>query len=163
MEPRAAQPARRIEAIEELSAAGIPTGVMVAPVVPGLNDEEIPAILAAASKAGARTAGWVLLRLPKPVDALFDTWLKENYPHRRQRVLHRIRECRSGHISDATFGRRMRGQGVYAQQIDSLFRASARHSGLDRPLPPLNVGAFRRPPRAGEQLSLLASSGATRR
>jgi DNA repair photolyase len=157
LEPRAAQPVRRLEAIAELSEAGVPTGVLVAPIVPGLNEEEIPAILAAAAKAGARTAGWVLLRLPRPVDRLFDNWLKDNYPHRRDRILHRIRECRSGHISDATFGRRMRGQGVYAQHIDSLFRAAARRSGLDRSLPPLNAAAFRRPPRSGEQLSLLGT------
>lgn len=163
MEPRAAQPARRLEAIEQLSGAGIPTGVMAAPIVPGLNDQEIPAILAAAAKAGARTAGWILLRLPKPVDTLFSGWLKENYPHRRERVLHRIRECRSGRISDATFGRRMRGQGIYAQQIDSLFRTSARRSGLDRPLPSLNTAAFRRPPRAGEQLTLLGTADGAER
>lgn len=159
MEPRAAQPARRLEAIERLSAAGIPTGVMVAPIVPGLNDEEIPAILAAAAKAGARTASWVLLRLPKPVDALFDGWLKENYPNRRERVLNRIRECRGGRMSDATFGRRMRGEGIYAQQLETLFKTTARRHGLDRPLSALNATAFRRPPQAGEQLTLLAGRG----
>jgi DNA repair photolyase len=155
MEPRAAQPARRLEAIERLSAAGVPTGVLVAPVVPGLNDEEIPSILAAAAGAGARTAGWVLLRLPKPVDGLFDEWLKRNYANRRERVLNRIHECRGGRISDAKFGRRMRGEGVYAEQIATLFRISARRHGLDRPLPDLDTSAFRRPPQAGEQLSLL--------
>jgi DNA repair photolyase len=155
MEPRAAQPARRLEAIALLAAAGIPVGVLTAPVIPGLNDEEIPAILEAAANAGARTAGWVLLRLPNPVDSLFDQWLRDNYPNRRERILNRIRQCRDGHISDSQFGRRMRGQGVYAEQIASLFRTSSRRCGLDRRDAPLNTAAFRRPPRAGEQLSLL--------
>lgn len=156
MEPRAAQPARRLDAIAQLASAGVPVGVLTAPIIPGLNDEEIPAILAAAARAGARTAGWVLLRLPKPVDSLFDEWLRENYPNRRERILHRIRECRGGHISDSQFGRRMRGQGVYAEQIESLFRTSARRCGLDGREPPLNTAAFRRPPQAGQQLSLLS-------
>ncbi len=155
MEPRAAQPARRLEAISRLAAAGIPVGVLTAPIIPGLNDEEIPAILKAAAEAGARTGGWVLLRLPKPVDSLFDHWLQENYPNRRERILHRIRECRDGHISDSQFGRRMRGEGVYAEQIASLFRTSARRFGLDRSEPPLNAAAFRRPAQPGQQLSLL--------
>jgi DNA repair photolyase len=154
MEPRAAQPEKRLEAIHALSGAGISTGVMVAPVIPGLNDEEIPRILHAAAKAGARSAAWVLLRLPKPVDALFGDWLLERFPERRARVLRRIRECRAGRMSDARFGVRMRGEGVYAEQLSALFHAAARRHGLDRPLPPLNVAAFHRPSRAGEQLSL---------
>ncbi|HYD48949.1 MAG TPA: PA0069 family radical SAM protein [Terriglobales bacterium] len=155
MEPRAAQPERRLDAIRTLASAGVPVGVMTAPIVPGLNDEEIPAILAAAAEAGARTAGWVMVRLPKPVDELFGEWLERNYPARRERVLHRIRECRDGRISDATFGRRMRGQGVYAEQIEALFKLSVKRYGLDRPHPPANLAAFRRPPQAGDQLSLL--------
>lgn len=154
MEPRAARPDRRIEALRTLSAAGVPVGVMVAPVIPGLNDEEIPRILRAAAEAGARSASWVLLRLPKPVDALFAAWLAEQFPERRERVLGRIRECRDGKLSDAHFGSRMRGEGVYAEQIGALFRTAARRYGLDQPLPPMNMGAFRRPPRAGEQLRL---------
>jgi DNA repair photolyase len=154
MEPRAARPDRRLDAIRALSAAGIPTGVMVAPVVPGLNDEEIPRILQAAADAGARTAAWVLLRLPQPVDALFAEWLSAHYPERRERVLGRIRECRSGRLSDTRFGRRMRGEGIYAEHIAALFRTTTRRCGLDRPPAPLNLAAFRRPPRAGEQLSL---------
>jgi DNA repair photolyase len=154
MEPRAARPERRIEAIRTLSAAGVPAGVMVAPVVPGLNDEEIPRILRAAADAGAQSAAWVLLRLPRPVDDLFAAWLAQHFPERRQRVLGRIRECRAGRLSDSEFGRRMRGEGVYAEQIAALFRTAARGCGLDRPLPPLNTSAFRRPPRAGEQLRL---------
>ncbi len=155
MEPRAAQPARRLEALATLAAAGVPVGVLVGPVIPGLNDAEIPRILAAARAAGARSASWVLLRLPKPVDALFDRWLAEHYPERRARVLARIRDTRGGRLSDATFGRRQSGEGEYAAQIAALFAAAARRCGLDRPLPPLSAAAFRRPPGAGEQLRLL--------
>ncbi len=154
MEPRAAQPSRRLEAVRELSAAGIPTGILIAPVIPGLNDKEIPRILAAAAAAGARSAGWVLLRLPQPVDQLFERWLGEQLPARRERILGRIRACRAGRISDAAFGRRMRGQGTYAEQIDTLFRAAARRSGLEEPLPALSANAFRRPPQPGEQMRL---------
>ncbi len=155
MEPRAAHPERRLEAVTALAAAGVPTGVMVAPVVPGLNDREIPRILAAAAQAGARSAGWVLLRLAKPLDELFATWLADQYPERREHVLNRIRDVRAGSMNDTTFGQRQRGQGVYATQIAALFAAAARKHGLDRPLPPLSAAAFRRPPRAGDQLSLL--------
>jgi DNA repair photolyase len=154
MEPRAARPDRRLDTVRVLSAAGVPVGVLIAPVIPGLNDEEIPRILQAAAAAGARTASWVLLRLPKPVDQLFAAWLTEHFPARRERVLGRIRECREGRVSDARFGTRMRGEGVYAEHIGGLFRAAARRYGLDQPLPPLNVTAFRRPPRAGDQLQL---------
>jgi DNA repair photolyase len=154
MEPRAAQPDKRIEAIAQLSAAGIPTAVLIAPVIPGLNDEEMPRIIRAAAAAGACSAGWVLLRLPKPVDALFENWLAEQFPARRARVLGRIRECRDGRLSDAHFGKRMRGEGVYAAQIGALFAAATRRHGLQHALPPLNAGAFRRPPRSGEQLRL---------
>jgi len=154
MEPRAARPDRRLEAIRALSSAGVPTGVMVAPVVPGLNDEEIPRILQAAADAGACTAGWVLLRLPKPVDALFADWLAQHYPDRRERILGRIRECRDGRMSDVRFGHRMRGEGVYAEQLAALFRTAVRRYGLDQQLPAPNLAAFRRPPKSGDQLQL---------
>ena len=154
MEPRAARPDRRLEAIAALAAAGVPVGVMVAPVIPGLNDAEMPRILGAAAHAGARSAGWVLLRLPKPVDELFDGWLAERFPERRARVLGHIRETRAGRLSDARFGHRMRGQGAYAEQLASLFAVAARKAGLDRTLPPLVATAFRRPPVPGSQLGL---------
>jgi DNA repair photolyase len=155
LEPRAAQPERRIEAIARLAQAGVPVGVMIGPVIPGLNDAEIPRILAAAAGAGAGSASWVLLRLPKPVDALFDAWLAERYPERRERVLAHIRETRSGRLSDPRFVHRMRGHGPYAEQIAALFEVAARKHGLDRRLPPLSVAAFRRPPKSGDQLTLL--------
>ncbi len=154
MEPRAARPDRRLEAIRALSAAGVPVAVFVAPVIPGLNDEEIPRILRAAAAAGARSASWQLLRLPPPVDALFVAWLDARFPHRRMRIEGRIRQCRDGRLSDARFGRRMRGEGSYAQHIAALFSSAARRCGLDHPLPPLVAEGFRRPAVRGQQLSL---------
>jgi DNA repair photolyase len=155
MEPRAAAPERRLEAVATLAAAGIPVGVMVAPVIPGLNDAEIPRILQAAAAAGARSASWVLLRLAKPLDDLFTDWLARHYPERRARVLGRIRDTRAGRLSDASFGRRQRGEGEYAAQTAALFATSARKWGLAAPLPPLATAAFRRPSRANAQLTLL--------
>src|SRR5436309_297358 len=155
MEPRAARPARRLEAMAGLARAGVPVGVLIGPVIPGLNDAEIPRILEAAARAGAESASWVLLRLPKPVDELFERWLEERYPERRARVLGRIRDTRAGRLSDSTFGRRQRGQGEYAEQIAALFAAAAKKHGLERRLPPLETAAFRRPPTPGAQLSLL--------
>jgi DNA repair photolyase len=154
MEPRAARPERRLEAMAAVAAAGVPVGVMIGPVIPGLNDAEIPRILEAAKRAGAASASWVLLRLPKPVDELFERWLEERYPERRARVLNRIRDTRQGRISDSTFGRRQRGEGEYAEQIAALFAAAARKLGLDRPLPALSAAAFHRPPAAGDQIRL---------
>ena len=157
MEPRAASPERRLEAIRRLADAGVPTAVMVAPVVPGLTDEELPRILDAAAAAGARSASWILVRLPHPVEELFVDWLGRNFPDRRDRVVRRIQQTRggTGRLSDSTFGRRMRGQGEYARQLAALFAAGARRSGLDRPLPPLDPSSFRRPLAADRQLALL--------
>lgn len=154
MEPRAAQPAKRLEAITALARAGVPVMVMVAPVIPGLNDEEMPRILAAAAEAGARSAAWTLVRLATPLDALFDEWLARNYPDRRARILGRIRQTRDGRLNDTTFGQRHRGVGAHAAQIAALFSVSARKLGLDRPLPALSAAAFRRPPASGDQLAL---------
>jgi DNA repair photolyase len=154
MEPRAAQPEMRLEVIQTLAAAGVPTGVMVAPVIPGLTDEEIPRILLAAASAGAASASWVLLRLPTPVDALFADWLERHFPERRERVLGRLRTCRGGRLDDRRFGHRMRGEGRYAEHIKRLFDVAQHRTGLDRPLPPLNTSAFRRPSVQGEQMRL---------
>ncbi|MFN8624821.1 MAG: PA0069 family radical SAM protein [Candidatus Binatia bacterium] len=154
MEPWGAPPRSRLHAVRTLNAAGIPTGVIVAPVIPGLTDEEIPAIVGAAAAAGARSVSWQLLRLPPPVDELFAGWLAEHYRDRRERVLGRLRACRGGELSDARFDRRLHGLGVYAAHIKALFELSARRHSLDRPLPPLNTAAFRRPLRSGEQLRL---------
>ena len=154
LEPRAARPRRRLEAVAALSVAGVPVAVMVGPVIPGLNDEEIPQILLAARAAGACGASWVLLRLAAPLDAIFERWLAEHFPEKKSRVLNRIRDTRGGAINDSRWGVRQRGHGAYAEQIAALFRAAARKYGLDRPLPPLRADAFRRPPQAGDQMRL---------
>jgi DNA repair photolyase len=145
LEPRAAQPAARLAAVKELTAHGIPTGVLVAPVIPGLNDHEIPAILKAAAEAGARCAGYILLRLPYGVADLFDQWLTRHFPERREKVLGRIRAVRRGRLNDARFGSRMRGEGVQAQLLRDWFRLACRQAGLDKPFPVLSTAAFRRP------------------
>lgn len=154
LEPRAARPQRRLAAIRKLAEAGIPVGVIVAPVIPGLNDRELPAILDAAAAAGAQSAGWVLLRLPHAVAPLFEDWLERVAPERKERVLARVREVRSGRLSDPRFGSRMRGEGAYAQQLEALFGVARRRAGLADDLPPLNAAAFRRPLTRGGQLSL---------
>jgi DNA repair photolyase len=145
MEPRATQPAGRLAAIEELTRAGIPVGVLIAPVIPGLNDHEIPAILEAAAKAGALSAGYVLLRLPYGLGPLFEQWLRQHYPERCEKVLSRLRDMRGGEIYDARFGSRMRGEGVMAEQIAGLFALGCRRAGIGGRFPALSTAAFRRP------------------
>jgi DNA repair photolyase len=151
MEPRASHPRDRLEAVERLSAAGIPTGIMMAPIVPAITDHEIPQVLEAAAQAGARTAGYVLMRLPGAVAGLFEGWLAEHFPDRKDKVLNRVRELRGGRMNDPRFGSRMRGEGIYADQINTTFQTFKRKHGLDQPLPELSTAAFRRP---GEQMSL---------
>ncbi len=145
MEPRATHPASRLAAIEELTRAGVPVGVLVAPVIPGLNDYEIPAILEAAAKAGARSAGYVLLRLPHGLGPLFEQWLQQHYPDRCEKVLSRLREMRGGAMYDARFGSRMRGEGAMAEQIASLFALARRRAGIPERSPALSTASFRRP------------------
>lgn len=145
MEPRATQPAGRLAAIEELTRAGVPVGVLTAPVIPGLNDHELPAILEAASKAGAVCASYVLLRLPHGLGSLFEQWLRQHYPERSDKVLSRLRDMRGGEINDARFGSRMTGQGVLAEQIASLFAMGCRRAGIANRFPALSTAAFRRP------------------
>ncbi len=155
LEPRAARPHRRLDVVATLAAAHVPVAVMIGPVIPGLNDEEIPRILAAAKEAGAWSASWVLLRLAAPLDAIFERWLEEHFPEKKSRVLSRIRDTRGGAINDSRWAIRQRGQGAYADQIKVLFAAAARKHGLDRALPPIRTDAFRRPPQPGEQMHLL--------
>ncbi len=131
MEPRASTPRRRFEALRELSAAGIPCGVMAAPIIPGLNDDQIPAILEAAAEAGARRAGYILVRLPHGLRELFSDWLATHFPDRRDRVLNRLREARDGNLNDPRFHHRMKGGGEYAEQIGRLFETVRRRVGLD--------------------------------
>jgi DNA repair photolyase len=148
MEPRASHPQRRLAAIETLTRAGIPVGVMVAPVIPGLNDHELPSIIAAAAAAGARFAGHGLLRLPLGVGPLFEQWLSQHAPTRKDKVLKRLREMHGGKLNDSRFGMRMRGEGLFAQQITGLFNVACRKAGFPRRSPILSTAAFRRPPEA---------------
>jgi DNA repair photolyase len=156
MEPRTSSPAKRLEAIERLAAAGVPVGVMVAPVIPGLTDHELPAILRAVADAGARTAGFVILRLPFAVSSLFEDWLAAHYPDRAAKVVGLIRGLRGGKLYDSAYGSRMRGEGQYAEQIAALFHVTAAKLGLDRKREPLSTSAWRAPaPGASRgQLSL---------
>jgi DNA repair photolyase len=155
MEPYAAAPAKRLQAIERLSQAGIPVGVMVAPVVPGLTDHEAPKILEAAAAAGARFAGRVVLRLPHGVGELFEAWLSEHYPERREKVMSRIRAVRGRRNYDARFGVRQHGTGPWADEMAALFELARRRAGIAERGPTLSTAHFRRPAAAGDQLSLL--------
>ncbi len=153
LEPRAARPEHRLRAIKLLADAGVPVGVMVAPVIPGLTDHELPGILAAAAAAGARRAGYVTLRLPYAVKDVFLQWLDDHEPGKKERVLSRIRDLRGGKLYDATFGTRLRGEGIFAEQISQMFEVACRRAGLNREETPLSVAHFRRP--GGVQLELL--------
>lgn len=155
MEPRASTPSRRLEAMKLLSEAGVPTGVMVAPVIPALNDSEIEKILTGAAYAGAQSAGFVLLRLPLEIKDLFREWLEENRPNAAEHVMSLIRSMRGGKDYDAEWGKRMRGAGPYAWQISRRFEIAARRLGLDRGGWKVDCTKFKVPPRAGDQLALL--------
>jgi DNA repair photolyase len=145
MEPRTSAPHRRLDAIRRLSKAGIPVGLLMAPVIPGLNDHEIPAVVQAAADAGIQRAGHILVRLPHGVSDLFESWVRTHYPLRADKVLHRIRETREGRLNDSNFGTRMKGKGIYADQIHQMFRIACLRSGLDhRFMPALSTAAFRR-------------------
>lgn len=145
MEPRAASPARRLAALRELRGAGVPCGVLVAPVVPGLTEHELPAILAAAAEAGAAFAGYVLLRLPLAVGPLFEAWLERHYPTKRQRVISKLRAMRAGEVYRSGFGTRMRGAGPGARQIADLFKMGCSRAGLATKAPKLSAADFRVP------------------
>ena len=132
MEPRASAPHRRIEAVRALSAAGIPTGVMTAPMIPGLNDHEMEAILEAATEAGATRAGFTVLRLPLEIKDLFDEWLRANRPDRAEKVLSLVRQLRGGALYQAEFGLRMKGEGPIAQLLGARFSAAVKRLGLNR-------------------------------
>src|SRR6185437_11216239 len=145
LEPRASAPAARLRAIRELTDAGVPVGVMLAPIIPGLNDHEAPAILKAVAEAGARAAYFVVLRLPHGLKELFADWLTRHFPERVDKVLGRIRATRGGELNDSRFGRRFRGQGPWADAFNRLFHVARARAGLDQPLPPLSTEHFRRP------------------
>ncbi len=155
LEPRASTPVRRLDAVRELAAAGIPTGVLVAPIIPAINDGEIEAILDAARDAGASSASYVLLRLPYEVKDLFAEWLAVHAPLKADHVMSLVRQSRGGRAYDATWGRRMKGTGPYAEMIGQRFRLACRQRGLAKRDHTLETTLFRPPPRAGDQLSLL--------
>jgi DNA repair photolyase len=152
MEPRAASPERRLDTLRQLTAAGVPCGVMVAPVVPGLTDHEMPQILKAAADAGARAAGYVPVRLPFEIKNMFETWLHQHFPDRANKVLNRIRSIRNGKLNDSNFVTRMRGSGEFADQFEKMFEIGKRKAGLDGPFPKMRTDLFRVP--AGPQMSL---------
>jgi DNA repair photolyase len=152
LEPRTSHPRRRLEAIEKLSPAGVPSGVMVAPVIPGLTDHEVPSVVAACADAGAQFAGYIPLRLPLTVAPLFQQWLTEHFPERKNKILNRIRSLRNGRLNDSRFVSRMRGHGCFARQIADLFAVACRKAGIIQKGPALSTAAFRRP--SGSQLPL---------
>ena len=155
LEPRAAAPQRRLGALRRLSEAGIPCGVLVAPVIPRLTDHELEAILEAAAGAGARWADYVLLRLPGEVAGLFEAWLEARHPLKARAVMQAVRAARGGQVDDPRFGHRMRGEGEYARLLARRFELACRRLGLGRECPPLDTRRFRPPSIAGDrQLSL---------
>jgi DNA repair photolyase len=145
LEPRTTHPAGRLAAIEALAQAGVPVGVLVAPVIPALTDHEIPAIVTAAVRAGARFAGFTLLRLPLAVGPLFEHWLGQHFPEKRDKVLGRVRDMRDGKLNDPRFGARMVGEGNYAQLIHEMFNLVCRKEGVSGRGPDLSTAAFTRP------------------
>jgi len=153
LEPRTTRPAGRLKAISTLAATGIPVGVMVSPVIPGLTEHEMPAILHAAAQAGARFAGYTIVRLPMAVSGLFQDWLEHQFPGRKEKILERIRAMRDGRLNDSRFGVRMSGEGNAAEMIAQVFRTTCRRAGLNQRPWPVSAAAFRRPcvPGQGQQ------------
>lgn len=145
MEPRTSQPARRLAAIEKLSKAGIPVGALMCPVVPGLTDHEVPAVIAAVANAGAQYAGYNILRLPFAVKDLFEAWLERHFPEKKQKVLSKVRAVRNGKMYESEFGTRMSGEGVFAEQVCALFTLACKKAGIWDRHPTLSIAAFRRP------------------
>jgi DNA repair photolyase len=155
MEPRAATPPKRFDAVRQLTEAGIPTMVMTAPIIPGLTDSEIERLLEAAAEAGAREVGYVLLRLPLEVSPLFKDWLLRHYPNRYRHVMALLRSMRDGKDYDPEWGQRMTGKGPYAQQIKRRFELAAKRLSLNLERSTLRSDLFRAPKGGGVQLSLL--------
>ena len=156
MEPRAATPQRRLDAIRQLAAAGTPTIVMFAPIIPGLNDHELEALLERSADAGAAAAGYVVLRLPLEIKDLFREWLQAEHPARARRVLSLVRQMRGGRDYDPEWGKRQRGEGPIAQLIGRRFQVACERLGLNGSWAPLEVGRFRPPPKPGDQTDLFA-------
>lgn len=154
LEPRASSPRQRLEAVRLLAAAGIPVGINIAPIIPGLNDSEIPAIMQAARDAGARSAGYTVVRLPYSVKEVFSLWLDEHYPGMKEKILNRIEETQGPTLSHGDFGKRFSGVGVWAEQIKQIFSVSKKRAGLDQHGPALSTAHFRRPREMGGQMEL---------
>ena len=154
MEPRVPMPLRRLATIRRLTDAGVPVRVMVSPVVPGLTDPEIEAILEAARDAGAVAATWAMLRLPLEVAPLWEAWLEEHYPNRKSRIMSKLREMHGGKPYDAQWFKRLRGEGPYAQLIAQRFTKCRKRLGLDQALPDLDCTAFAPPLQVRDQMSL---------
>jgi DNA repair photolyase len=151
LEPRASRPQSRLRAIRELSAAGVPVGAMVAPVIPGLTEHEMPAIVDAVAEAGAKRAGYVLMRLPFAVKDVFTQWLDDHAPTKKARVLDRLHALHGGKLYRSEWGKRMSGEGAFADQMRDLFQVATRRAGLNREEFNLSTAHFRKP---GEQLAL---------
>ena len=152
LEPRAASPQARLRVVRELTSAGVPVGVMMAPVIPALTDHEIERLLEAAATAGARRAALLMLRLPFEVASLFENWLREHYPERADRVLNHVREMRGGRLNDPRFGHRLRGEGAYAAMVAARFARACRRLGLNQGAgPQLDTQQFLRDPGAPQQ------------
>ena len=154
MEPRVPSPARRLNTIERLSRAGVPVRVMASPMIPALTDPELEAILQAGKAAGARTASWIMLRLPREVAPLVQEWLHEQMPDRAERVLARLREMHGGQLYDARWHHRMRGTGHYAEMVAQRFELAVKRFGLKTAAPPMRTDLFRKPVMPNAQLSL---------
>lgn len=154
MEPRAPLPVRRLKAVRRLADAGVPVRVMTSPVVPGLTDHELEALLAAGAEAGADAASWIMLRLPREVSELWQEWLAEHFPDRAGKVMARLREMHGGRDYDPRWGHRMRGEGRYAEMIAQRFKAACKRLNLKERTEPLRCDLFARPPQPGDQLAL---------
>lgn len=154
MEPRAPSPERRLRMIRHLTGAGVPVRLMTSPLVPGLTDHELEALLQAGREAGADAASWIMLRLPREVSALWQEWLAEHYPDRAEKIMARLREMHGGRDYDPRWGHRMRGEGHYAQMVAQRFKATCKRLGFSEETEPLRCDLFAVPPQAGDQLSL---------
>jgi DNA repair photolyase len=155
MEPRAGTPPRRLNTIKELTAAGVPAAVMFAPCIPALNDDEMESVLNAAKEMGARSAGYVLLRLPLEIKDLFREWLEANVPDRAKHVMSLVRSMRGGKDYDSAWHERMRGRGPYADMIAHRFHLAIKRLGFNQDHRPLDTSQFKRPVQKGDQLSFL--------
>lgn len=144
MEPRTSRPAARLKAIQKLAEAGVPVGVNVAPIIPGLTDEEIPEILKAAAEHGAQSAGYTVVRFPGAVEQLFTAWLKRTFPDRADKVLNRIRALRGGKLVENRFHKRMQTEGEWGNVLKQVFRAARTRYGLNQRRPPVSTEHFRR-------------------